>query len=66
MQPRRRGSAEQWRILRWRMMHETEAFLEDGLRNPQRYLSIPAIPVGQGDFPRGFASLFWAQVLGSS
>lgn len=57
---------ESWEIIRARMLRETEAFLEDGLRNPQGRVIIPALPVGRGRFPRAFAHLFWSQVLATS
>jgi hypothetical protein len=57
---------ESWVVLRRRMLRETEAFLEDALRHPERQVMIPAVPVGQAAFPRGFAQLFWSQVLGTS
>lgn len=66
MPPGRRVSQEDWEVIRARMLRETEHFLEEGLRRPERHRRIPAIPVGQGSFPRGFADLFWSQVLGSS
>ena len=55
-----------WIAIRRRMLRETEVFLEEGLRHPERQLVIPAIPVGRTRFPRGFAHLFWSQILGSS
>jgi len=57
---------ESWAVLRHRMLRETEAFLEDALRHPERQVVIPAVPVGEASFPRGFAQLFWSHVLGSS
>lgn len=63
---RPRDRLESWTILRRRMLRETEAFLEDGLRRPDRQFLIPAVPVGKATFPREFAHVFWAQVLGSS
>ncbi len=64
--PFRRPRLESWAVIRARMLRETEAFLEDGLRDDARPVHIPAIPVGRGSFPRGFADLFWSRVLGSS
>jgi len=61
-----RVKLESWAVLRRRMLRETEAFLEDALRHPGRQVVIPAIPVGQAAFPRGYAQLFWSQVLGAS
>lgn len=57
---------ESWKLSRNRMLRETEAFLEDGLRHSAQHPRIPAIPVGSGSFPRGLAEIFWAQILGSS
>jgi hypothetical protein len=61
-----RRKLESWTVIRARMLHETEVFLEAALRSPDRQVVIPAIPVGRGQFRRGFADLFWAQVLGTS
>lgn len=61
-----RRRPESWRIFRRRMIRETEIFLEEGLRRPERHLRIPAIRVGSGRFPRGFADAFWSSVLATS
>ncbi|GMV98782.1 MAG: hypothetical protein HRF43_04335 [Phycisphaerae bacterium] len=58
--------ADDWDVIRARMIRETEAFLEEALRRPERFRRIPAIPVGSGGFPRGFADVFWSQVLATS
>ncbi len=57
---------ESWAATRRRIIRETEVFLEEGLRHPERHLVIPAVPVGKARFPTGMASLFWTQILGSS
>jgi len=57
---------ESWMAIRSRMIRETERFLEDALRHPERQVVIPAVRLGGGSFPRGFAQAFWSQVLGSS
>lgn len=57
---------ESWAVLRARMLRETEVFLEEGLQHPERAIIIPAVPVGKARFPRGFAHLFWSQVLATS
>jgi hypothetical protein len=57
---------ESWQIMQRRMLRETEAFLEDALRHPERQVRIPAVPVGRGKFPRGMADAFWAMILGAS
>lgn len=64
--PLRRRSESDWEVIRARMLRETEAFLEEGLRRPEQYRRIPAIPVGTGTFPKGFADVFWSQVLATS
>jgi hypothetical protein len=64
--PFRKPRLESWATLHARMIRETEVFLEEGLREPEQHLRIPAIPVGSGSFPRGFSDVFWSQVLGSS
>lgn len=61
-----RSRLESWTILRRRMLHETEAFLEDALKHPERQIVIPAVPVVEAAFTRGFAHLFWAHILGAS
>ncbi len=62
-----RGSeGDHWALIRARMLRETEIFLEDGLQHPERYLRIPAVPVGSAPFPRGFADAFWSQILATS
>lgn len=56
-------------LLLWqrRMIRETELFLEEQLRRPAHArIVIPAVPVGAGGFPRGFADAFWSQLLGTS
>ena len=61
-----RARLESWAVLRRRMLRETEAFLDDALRHPERQVVIPAVPVGEAAFPRGYAQLFWSYVLGAS
>jgi len=55
-----------WEDLRRRMLRETEVFLEEGLASPDRQVVIPVVRVGEAEFVRGFADLFWAGILGSS
>jgi hypothetical protein len=65
--PLARGpEGDYWASIRARMLRETEVFLEEGLRHPEQYRRIPAIPVGNGRFPRGFADAFWSQLLATS
>ena len=66
MLPSARNRLESWAAIRARMLRETERFLEEALRHPERQVVIPAVPLGSGCFPRGFAQAFWAQVLGAS
>lgn len=61
---RNRQSQDIYREVRNRMIRETERFLEECLRHPDRTLRIPAVPVGQGRFSQRFASAFWTQTLG--
>jgi len=61
----RRDRPETWTLIRARMLRETQEYIEDGLRHPERRVRIPAIPVGKGRFARGFAQVFWSQVLGT-
>lgn len=57
---------ESWIALRRRIIRETEVFLEEGLRHPERQIVIPAREVGRGGFSPMFASVFWTQVLATS
>ena len=57
---------ERWAILRQRMLAETEAFLEDALRHPDRCIWIPTKKVGTGGWSPAFASTFWSQLLPTS
>ncbi|UCD29040.1 MAG: hypothetical protein JSV03_00725 [Planctomycetota bacterium] len=57
---------ESWAVIQARMIRETEVYLEEALRDPEQQIVIPAIPVGSGRFPRGYAHEFWARVLGTS
>ncbi len=61
-----RASLESWVMIRRRMLRETEAFLDDALRHPERQIVIPAVRDGEAEFTPAFAGLFWSQVLGSS
>jgi hypothetical protein len=58
------ASRESWEEIRARMLGETELYLEDGLRHPERAVRIPAVPVGSGSFSPHFARSFWAEALG--
>lgn len=49
-----------------RAIWETEAFLAEALRHPQRYPRIPVVRIGYGHFPPGLAEEFWNDVLALS
>jgi hypothetical protein len=55
-----------WEYIRGRMLRETEMFLEESLADPKRQVTIPVVRVGEAEFVRGFADMFWAGILGSS
>jgi hypothetical protein len=57
---------ESLKAMQRRLLRETEAFLELGLRYPDKQVEIPAIPVGEGEFPPGAGDRFWSQVLPTS
>lgn len=61
-----RKSPEMWAVLRRRMVHETEEFINDGLRHPEHCVYIPRKKVGTGGWSVRFASVFWSQLLASS
>ena len=61
---RNRQSQDFYRETRKRMIRETEAYLTDSLRHPERAMRIPSIRVGHGVFTRQFAGAFWTEVLG--
>ena len=48
-----------------RAIRETEVFLADCLRHPEKVRRIPAVRVGFGRFPKGLAEEFWNSVLGT-
>ena len=48
------------------MLRETEAFIEDALGHPEKWITIPTIRVGEGEFMPGRVALFWSQLLASS
>ncbi|MFQ5491343.1 MAG: hypothetical protein ACE5GE_11535 [Phycisphaerae bacterium] len=61
---RNRQSQDLYRTARKRMIRETEEFLIQALRQPQKFVRIPAVEVGRGRFDPRFASVFWSQALG--
>jgi hypothetical protein len=58
---RRRESLD---VVRYRIIHETEAALLYGLQFPERAVRIPTVEVGKMSFNRVFAARFWADTLG--
>ena len=63
---RNRQSQDFYRELRQRMVRETEEYLCESLRHPERIVRIPTVVVGRGVFTPHFAQDFWKQVLGLS
>ena len=61
---RNRQYQDVYREVRKRMIRETEEYLTELLRHPERVVRIPSIRVGHGVFTRRFAGAFWTQVLG--
>ena len=59
-------SAEMWSAIRRRMISETEDFINESLRNPERSVYIPRKEVGTGGWSVAFASVFWSQLLATS
>ncbi len=66
MHPLSRMTPEMWSVLRRRMLQETEVFLEDALRHPERQLVIPTMEAERAGWSAAFASVFWSQVLATS
>lgn len=66
MLPPSKSRLESWAVIRARMLRETERFIEEALRCPEKQIHIPCIKAGTGSFSRVFANLFWAQILGAS
>jgi hypothetical protein len=52
-----------WEILRFRLIRETERYLNEGRRQPEYLTHIPTIRVGFGRFPPGLAERYWSTVL---
>lgn len=57
---------ESLQAMQRRILRETEAYLEIGLRYPEQQVEIPSIPVGEGEFPSGLAEAFWFRILFNS
>lgn len=45
-------------------IRETEVFLAEAFRAPERYARIPIVRVGFGSFPPGLSREYWTRVLG--
>jgi hypothetical protein len=56
----RNETYEQWRS---RMLRETAAFIEFGLKHPDQIEWIPKHPVGQGSFSTRLKALVWSLIL---
>ncbi len=54
---------ETWEQARRRLIADTSRFLSERLERPELAVSIPAIPVGTGRFPKSMAGEFWRSVL---
>ncbi|NOX58664.1 MAG: hypothetical protein GXP29_07375 [Planctomycetes bacterium] len=51
------------RVIALRAIRETNAFLTECVRNPDRFRRIPVVRVGFGSFPPGLAGEFWSEML---
>ena len=56
-------SYDAWRRLREQLLHETSEYLTYHLKRPETWIQIPAVPVGAGGSPTGFAERFWRRIL---
>ena len=54
------------RAVALRAIAETEAYLSECLRHPERVRRIPTVRVGFGKFPKGLAAEFWSNVLSTA
>ncbi len=54
---------ETWEQVRDRMVAETSAFIDEGLRHPELAVHIPVIEAGRGNFPPSLARAFWDPIL---
>ena len=61
---RRRHPSDPRAVAAFRATIETEAFLHEALRHPERYSRIPIIRVGYGSFAPGLAAEYWEETLG--
>ena len=56
-------SYDKWRRLHQKLVHETSEYLTYYMQHPEKWIDIPAVPVGMGVFSPGFAERFWKHVL---
>lgn len=56
-------SYDNWRRLHDRLVRETSEYLTYQLRHPEKWIRIPAVPVGAGRFSPVVAERFWQCVL---
>ena len=61
--PYRRSRLETYEQFRQRLLDETSAFIEWGLKNPHRVPRIPTHPVGLRQFSRRIKTIFWNYVF---
>ncbi|MGC8560454.1 MAG: hypothetical protein ACP5O1_07215 [Phycisphaerae bacterium] len=61
--PHRRSRLETYEQFRRRLLDETSAFIEWGLKNPHRVPRIPTHPVGLGQFSQRIKTVFWNYVF---
>ncbi len=59
----RRSRLETYEEFRQRLLDETSAFIEWGLKNPNRVPRIPTHRVGMGDFSERIKTVFWNFIL---
>lgn len=61
---RKRRPTDPRAVAATRAVWETEAFLIDALRHPERHARIPVVRVGYGSFAEGLSEEFWNPILG--
>jgi hypothetical protein len=60
---RNRQLDDPYREMRERIVRETEEFLSEALRHPERVIRIPTVVVGRAVFTPQYAQAFWSSVL---
>ncbi len=61
---RERAPIDPRRLIALRAIRETELFLAECMRDPERVRRIPTLRIGFGSFPPGLAEEFWEDALG--